>query len=512
MSDLKQLKRYIILVIMISIMFGVISLMAYTFDDLFMYRHWEDMLNGNLFRKIDFMTVHNSMPFLHQKWAMCFLTHLIYNIGGFFGWNIAAMILRIGCYIFLGIILYKLNPKYLYPNIYIFIISLFLDGQDATFRPQIISTALVILEVYLLEQFSKSEIKKIKLWIGLFVISLFMMWFHSTMWLLSVITIMPYLVYINWSKFEEQTYNLIDVWVGLGFILLASLFQPNGIYQYKYMFLCATGIEDGFSGSVGELKSFSITDGASLLFLFVVIMFAYTYFVCTKGKKKNIHHILLVGGYFVLAFKSIRMSALASIIAGLILSAELSRSEEEIVDFAFAKANVLTSIKKYIGSVILITFGIVFVSFLVLKGAYITFNPEYNHSYASKYYAKSFIPISTKEYDLAGKKVWSPLTDDSTILEFDGAIMYFDCRAELFSGFNCETDIHEEVYNTISVIANGDYNDVLKEWSFLQNKYDFDYYIIMKEMTKEVPNILSIEEIADKVYENNVVILYKVRK
>ena len=58
----------------------------------------------------------------------------------------------------------------------------------------------------------------------------------------------------------------------------------------------------------------------------------------------------------------------------------------------------------------------------------------------------------------------------------------------------------------------GDYTDVLKEWSFLQNKYDFDYYIIMKEMTKEVPNTLSIEEIADRVYENNVVILYKVRK
>ena len=84
MSDSKQLKRYIILVVMISIMFGVISLMAYTFDDLFMCRHWEDILNGNLFRKTDFMTVHDSMPFLHQKWAMCFLTYLIYTTGGFF--------------------------------------------------------------------------------------------------------------------------------------------------------------------------------------------------------------------------------------------------------------------------------------------------------------------------------------------------------------------------------------------------------------------------------------------
>ena len=511
MTEETKLKWYRVSIILIAFIFAVPTFMHYTVDDTFMYLHFKDILAGNLFRKTDFLTLHENLPFLHQKWAMCGLTYILYEWFGFLGWHIGSFVFNLLSYFVLAKIIYKLNPKFLFANIYIFIVALTNNYGDSPLRPQLFSIMFIMIEIYCLELFTEGKLKRTNLWIILFFISIGTMWFHSTMWPLCVITIMPYLVPVFGKWFKKPDHSIKDVWIGFLILFAASLLQPNGLSQYKYMYICCTYRSSAYKGILTELKHFTFTDSKSLLFLLPLFMFLLIYVSCTKHKEKKLWHILLAGGYVVVAMDSIRMVSYASVVMAIVSASVIRDSEESSVRFVFSNFDILATKKKIVSfcailSIVLIS---VIVSAIPLLKIY---NFEYNRQSASLYFFNTGWPEGFDVADLKDKRVWTDF-QYSTWLEYDGAIPYIDARAELYDANSGEKDIYNEWYHTLRTVATGSVEETAKEFRYLQDKYDFDYYIIPKYWVDRLDfDIEILDDFADEVASSDIIIVYKVRK
>ena len=511
MSEQERLKWYKIIVIILIIAFAIFNICMFSIDAGFMYWHFEDILDGNLFRKTDFLTVHDNLPFLHQKWAMCFLTYITYNIGGYLGWQIAAIILNVILFSVMAYVVTKLNNKYLFANICILILA-FLNNTYSLFRPHVISSTFIVIEVYLLELFISNKLSKKKLWIGLFLISLGTMWFHSTMWVLCVITIMPYLVPNIRNLFKEQDYKLRDIWLGFAVILLASLLQPNGLLQYKYMYVCSTALGGGFGGLVSELQAFSFSDVTSLFFLLPLCLFVDIYIVCTRHAKKSLPHILLAGGYIFLAFRSVRMIPLSAIIIVLVAASVMGDADQDDIYFSFANFDGLRAKRSAIIGTILSILLLIVVSYGAVNTLLSNYDLSCNKGSIVAYdkSCDNMVPKLWLSNDVAGKRVWTQ-DDWGTRAQSCGMIPYTDCRAELFANNTSDGSIYDELHHTMSILETGSEEEILNEFQYLQTKYNFDYYIIVKEWVDNNPNIGVISEMANVVEENDYVYMYEVK-
>ena len=235
-SDKYKKTIYFILAIAISMLFGFSRFGFITYDHFFMIAHAKDMLANGLYRNTDIFTVHEGFYFLYQKWAMCFLVYLLYQIGGFQLIDFAGtVVLAVLCILIFGI-MYRYNSKY--PSLNLVIGSLFMfevmPGQ--TLRPHVISLFVIIMEIYELERYRKGNIQTgWHLLLFLAICSLVTMWFHSTMWILCILTVLPYI-------FCRERENCSRKAIVLGIIImcLMSLLQPNFLEQYHYMWVCMT--------------------------------------------------------------------------------------------------------------------------------------------------------------------------------------------------------------------------------------------------------------------------------
>jgi len=503
-------KQYIVLISILICIFVFEALRAMSVDNCFMYLHFEDILQGNLFRKTDFLTVHEGLPFSHQKWAMCFLTYIVRNAFGFFGWHIFAVIFNAVNYAILAVVITKLNPKNLSANILLLIFPYML-GAFTAFRPHIISSMLVVLEIYYLEQFSKGELSKKKLWISLFWISLVTMWFHSTMWPLVVITILPYLFSFDFLCFKKIKGSVRDIWIGFAILLSASILQPNGFSQYKYMWICCSALSDKLKNSIRELNSFNFNETSCLIYLTAVLVGIFVFIVCIRHQKMSCSHLFLAAGYLVLGFMSIRMIPLSISVFAIVIAIIMNDAKEESVKLATGGCDLFSS-KKIFNRVT--TVGVIIAICNIGFIAY-AFNANYDIKYSkgfiSDYFRDSFKTEDLSKDDMTNIRLWSVCFNTMASLELYGVTPYMDSRAELFTGAFGGDDVITEYNHTLAVIEENDYAKTLQEFEMLQSKYNFDYYMFPAELVEACDSIKSLETFADCVEMTDDVCLYKVR-
>jgi hypothetical protein len=208
---------------------------------------------------------------------------------------------------------------------------------------------------------------------------------------------------------------------------------------------------------------------------------------------------------------SIRMVSYASVVMAIVSASVIRDSEESSVRFVFSNFDVLSTKKKIVSfcailSIVLIS---VIVSAIPLLKIY---NFKYNRQSASLYFFNTGWPEGFDVADLKDKRVWTDF-QYSTWLEYDGAIPYIDARAELYDTNSGEKDIYNEWYHTLRTVATGSVEETAKEFRYLQDKYDFDYYIIPKYWVDRLDfDIEILDDFADEVASSDIIIVYKVRK
>lgn len=231
----------------------------------------------------DVFTMHSSFDYYWQKPFMCLLTYFVYNFFGEFGLLIGKLLL--GCirtftYMFFMNELTK-NANYRVNNVLMVMFVTLISTMVTDFRPFMISDVLLMFMLINIERYIVTTQIKLLLWLP--VISFLMVNFHSTMWFVMFLFMLPYLFETRWaiSCFElivkphffiEPTYRKGPLSL-VGIIsFLCGMLNPYGLKEYWYMFnAIIIGFEQTTS-HIQELQAFSLHSLGSILVLILVLV------------------------------------------------------------------------------------------------------------------------------------------------------------------------------------------------------------------------------------------------
>lgn len=432
--------------LIIAFLLGSFSLSILSFDSYFMIAYSRNILKNGFQQATEFLSVHNNLDFMYQKWLMCFLTDFIYSHFGNVGLLIAGDVMFGLLLAVLYYALNKINPKSANNNIVIIILTAIALCRYVPFRPHVFAAIFLIFEYLAFRNPDKY------FYIKCFFISLLIMWFHSTMWYVVLIFALPFIVDSFFSKKNIKKY-----FIGTGIMVLASFLQPNGIHQWSYMINClrATGKKYSY---ISELLPITHNPRQLIIFSILLIVLAV---ICIKQRKISRINIFWVLGSIAMAFTAERLTFYSVIILALVIA-------EEIVGIKYN-----TKLIKGFTAII-----------IALALIYGYFCSTMLISSCKKIEDNTGITLCDEFVEKYGKnhKVFCD-PDIGSYLEMYGVKVYYDTRAEVYDiAINHKKDITQEFYDlTRSKYKGKSFStESIKE---LEEDYGFDYWVINKNTT-----------------------------
>lgn len=443
----------------------------------------EIMENG--YDNLDHLTFHEGLDFYKLRWAFDVVISIIYNNGGFTGIYIFVIIVACIIGIFLFNILLKQKNNIIVSFIITILAMIFLTNMEMlTARAQIISYLLLLCEVFVLERLVNSK-KKIYYFI-LFLISILLVNFHASVWMMMIILVLPYLaeaIIYKTSKNKKDEKIIVEpisiklLLIAILFIILGSIFSPIGTYPYTYMFKVIGGIS---SNIINELKMTNIVTNLGLM-----IMFA-TFVLITLGTKTKIklHDLLMFGGLFIMAIIAIRNNAFFYIIGSMYLANIITEFLNEYDNEKTIEKAVISLQKNK--SLFIMSIIVVIIS-------------AYNYSYKinQEYVDKTFYPVDAVNFikeniDYKNLKVFNHL-DFGSYIEFCGIPAFVDSRTEIFTKEFNDTNVLFDWWNAYSGFEH--YDNIF-------GKYDIDYAILYNDeiITTYIQKDKNYEEIYKDKY------------
>lgn len=413
-------------------------------DIWFLIKHGEYVLN-NGFPHIEFLSMHSGFHFVMQQWLSSVIFYLTFHFLGVIGLKFLIQIVNI----LILFLIYKLcmlvsGNKYrlsIFTTIIIDILLLLFMLP----RPWIFTFIILLTELYILESFYR---KKSKIILLLPLLSLIQINMHSSMWLMLIVFMLPFIVNMIFDKNKDVLY-LIGM---IPLMLLVGFINPYGIENMLYVFNSYNQKE--ISLFVVEMHNTTVGFGQYYLYgdLFFGVVFILTmiYILAKKGTIK-IRFLLLTVGTMILALMNIRSIPLF-IIGGIF----------PITDYLspyFKNNNLKDKIdnKKY---------GLL-VGFLIIYALGFTIFTNNKIYVEVKDGIDELIKVGCTDKD--------PIYinyDYGSYAEYMGLRPYIDTRAEVYlKKMNHKEDIFLEYGSLIT--GNFDYNEFI-------NKYNFKYLVIFK--------------------------------
>lgn len=467
-------KSFIIVLFLIISLFYGITYFKIDGDFWFLINTGKHIINNGI-PHIEPFTIHTNLNFIAQQWLTDIIFYLIYDKFSVYGMLLLLTLLNI----FIILISYKMallvsdgkvKTSVLTILLFecIFIITFF------TTRPQIFDTLFLSLELYLLELYIKKK-KKTHL-IGLPIISLLMINFHSSLWLMIFVFLVPYYIEKLFSKDKNEIKVLIITTI---LMLICAIFNPYGIESFKYLFN-SYGI-DIINNLVGEMKAITISSGLPIFIYIAITVYSFYY---NKGKNK-LRYLLLVLGTTYLALNHTKGALFLIICSIPVLSYNFKNLFKEEKKFIYKEKSI---------NILMIIIAIICL-FIYIHNI-ITIDLEEKTRTYQYDIGEYFINNVNKDV-----KVY---TDYNTggYLEYLGYRCYLDSRAEVFlKANNKKEDILKEYYklqtNQLSI-------------NFFLEKYNFDYLLVSEKDIlffnlddknyREVYQIVS-EDLNYKIYE-----------
>ena len=257
------------------------------------------------FPTVDPFTIHEGLSLVVQQWIPDVLFYTVFNSFGEIGLYILVNLVNV----FIVLITYKLlmlmtDNKRNLSVMFTTVITTLISMSFIVSRPQIFSISFLITELYILEYYFIT--KKRKILLVLPILSVLMINFHASMWLLLFCFLVPFIFdtfSFRFGKLVSNGGNKKDL-ILIGIIMgVCGFINPYGIDAMTYV-LTSYGIPI-INACVGEMLApdiATIRGKASFIVIFLVYLI---YFLFLK-KKINIRHFLLLIGTTYLALSSYR--------------------------------------------------------------------------------------------------------------------------------------------------------------------------------------------------------------
>ncbi len=411
-------------------------------DFYFLYPTGEYVLN-NGFPTRDFLTWHSNMSIIVQQW----MSAVIFFLVGSKLKMVGLIALEYICVSLFYCISYKVcklvSENFLVSYICSASASVFISIAFITTRPQIFTYIFLLIEIYVLESFVKT--KKPAVLIVLPVISLALVNFHSSMWLMLFVFMVPYIlnaVPVNFKRLRQQPCcSLAALLVAFAVSFAAGFINPYGTKAMFYLF-SSYGYST-INNYIQEMLPLTVNDSiGKAVFLIVIIVFVLVKLY--KAGRFETRHLLMFIGTLYLGVSSLK--SLPYLTIGLMLFCA-----SYFKDFTFSfKINEDDSKKSFDYKKV----GIVFAAMLVVCGASV------------------FYMNSANESAVNGNEASASLEEESETAQLDVIIEYLNNEnAEdmcLFNGFNSGPYLEYRGVKT--------FMDARAELFFEKNNHEFDYY------------------------------------
>ena len=249
-------------------------------------------------------TVHEGLSFVMQQWLTSSLFWTVYAKLGVFGLFALVMIF----YCLIVFILYKISMLVSENNFIVSYGITMLTGALITpfmvTRPYIISTLLIVLEIYCLESYIIKR-KKEFLYI-LPVLSALEVNLHAAMWPMLFVILIPY--WIDAFRFrlfmiKGQGVPKIPLLIITVLMLAAGFVNPYGLKAMTYLFQ-SYGYPE-ISSVVQEMLPANINNGLGKLIFGIFLAVILVYIFYKKGNTK-LRYVLLTLGTAFLTLSSVR--------------------------------------------------------------------------------------------------------------------------------------------------------------------------------------------------------------
>lgn len=291
--------------LLIPIFIGMLT--ATTFDnDIWFLINLGRYIINNGFPTVDPFTIHEGLNLVIQQWVPDVLFYFIYSNFGKVGLYLITNLVNI----YIVFITYKLimlitdNRRNL-SVLFTVIITTLISFSFIIARPQIFSISLLLMELYILEKYFKN--KNTKTIYLLPFISILMINFHASMWLLLFCFMIPFIFDSFSFKFGRLEASDNGNWKKLIIIMIimfiCGFINPYGISAMIYV-ITSWGVPviDQYITEMNAPDIHTIRGIGS----FIIIFSVYLVYILIYRKKINIRHFLLLIGSTYLALSSYR--------------------------------------------------------------------------------------------------------------------------------------------------------------------------------------------------------------
>ena len=415
-------------------------------DVWFLLAHGRYVMNNGI-PHTEILTIHKGLHFVMQQWAFSTVLYFVYHYLGSIGVNLLLGIINALILFFLYkicMILSK-NNKY-FSCIIASIIDLLLELNFIIPRPQIISLLLLIITLYLLEDYLNNNSNKLYF---LPIVSIVFINFHASIWPMMFIFCMPFvaeLLYLYYKKKDKRLFKLIII---MFISIITAFINPYGREALLYSFYSYGN--PLINNTIAEMHHFTLNykmysaTCTSLLILGIVIV--NVVFLYKNYKKYPIHYYFFLGGLSLMAFLTLRN--VSFLLIGTLPFIVLNFNK---------KMKSKLPLKVYLIPLVLI---LLIYGFNCFQGYYTLRNTTVNKivNYLDKNANKKAIIFTG--------------FNEGPYFEYKGYKVYMDSRAEVFLKKN---NHKEEIFNEYNDVYNGkvDYDKFIF-------KYKFTHLVVYKK-------------------------------
>ena len=406
----------------------------------------------------DQLSMHEGLDVTVQNYGFAAIFYLLYGWLGAPGIYVGMLLLNfVICFLIYRICKLISNNNVNLSLLIMVVTDLLLASWFVVTRAQMVSYVLLLLLIYLLELFIKTDKTKYLWFVP--VLSLLQINLHASLWWMLVLVLIVYIIdSIKQPRLHLQGYRTVPLVIVLAAVVLVGFINPYGLNMMLLMF---KSYGDGrFHNVVSELSSFSPLRNVFEFFLYLSIVGTLCLYIFGEKKNIRVRYLLMYFGFLILGLNTIKgMSQFVLTMFFPLALVYKSVRLEKVIE-ARKGRNALV----FWGGVT------VFAVFVVICPLVVSQVKDYPDDQI-----KSVLDAMDVDAQGEGKRNLTVYTgyDDGGYVEYRGYKAYLDPRGEVF------------------LKKNNNKEDILFEWTDLQEgrtkegdfleKYQFDYIVVRED-------------------------------
>lgn len=410
------------------------------------------ILNNGFFY-VDPFTIHEGLSMIVQQW----LTTVIF-------WGVFNYLGDIGFYIFMTVITYILlflhykivnlvSNKKLLSVIFTMLCST-LWIKYMTSRPQMFTYMCLLIEVFILEKYIKTNNKKILYLLPL--ISLLQINLHASVWPIQFLVIGTFIVNgLAPKKLKNEDFKVKPIIIAAIVMFIVGFINPYFYKSVLYLYYSYGDTVINRYITEMQLSTFATTQVKHILILVVSLILLSNF---SKKFKIEIRHYFLFCGFLIFAFMHNKSTIYFLLIALYVIAYGLKDMKLKIKNKFISKKTINKYYPHLLGLVSVIALIVTpIVSYKNINNIFYHNDYEGAMDYLLEHYDPDEVVLYA-DYNNGGYP------------EFRGVKSYIDPRAEVFlKGFNGKEDILAEFFNKKSTTI-----------PYLFYKYKFTHLLVPK--------------------------------